>query len=145
MQTIIIQHDYPVRPADLWAAALDYAGLDGHICGADTACGQPARGRELAIHISLLGAKRAHFVQVVECDAARMVLRASETGRSRRRWRHTLAVTPAGAGSRLTDRIEIEAGFLNPILALWARRHFHARHLARLKLIEHQQTRAIPD
>ena len=137
LQTIILQHDYPVRPAMLWAAALDYAGLDRLICGAEggLARGPAARGQNLPIHISFLGAKRAHFVEVVECDTARMILRATESGRGGRRWRHTMAVTPAGAGSRLTDRIEIEAGFMNPLLSLWARWHFRARHLARLVLI----------
>lgn len=146
MQTIILQHDYPVRPATLWAVAMDYAGLDGLICGASATAPHdlPATGQEMHIHISLLGARRVHVVTVVECDHARRILRATEAGRTGRRWRHTLAVTPAGAGSRLTDRIEIEAGFLNPILSIWARRHFYARHLARLKLIARHQNRATP-
>lgn len=137
MQTIIIQHDYPVPPARLWAVAMDYAGLDRLLCrargGPDV---QPtATGQRLRIHISILGAARAHFVEVVECDGNRRILRTTETGKGGRRWRHTLAVTPAGSGSRLTDRIEIEAGFLNPVLSLWARHHFRARHLARLRLL----------
>ncbi|TKW68647.1 MAG: hypothetical protein DI616_01235 [Paracoccus denitrificans] len=138
MQTIILQHDYPVTAAALWAAALDYAGLDQLIGGAsgDRAPSSPEKGRVIGIHISLFGTSRAHFIRVVECDHVRMILRARETGRGRLRWRHTMAVTPAGQGSRLTDRIEIEAGILNPAFSLWARRHFRARHLARLRLLD---------
>lgn len=134
MQTLIIQHDYPVQPARLWAIATDCAALG--VAMDDLSPTHAVTGQMLHLRIPVLGLRRSHVIHIALCDDARMILRTHEQGRGGHRWRLTLAVTPSGMGSRLTERIELDAGFLNPIQSLWAREHYARRHAARLRLLE---------
>ena len=38
-------------------------------------------------------------------------------------------------GSRLTDRIEIDAGLLTPLFVMWARYLYKARHKPRMRML----------
>lgn len=136
MQTLIIQHDYPVLPARLWAIATDCAALGAAMAKDHSSPAHIFSGQMLRCRIPVLGLLRPHVIHIALCDDARMILRTDEQGAAGHRWRLTLAVTPAGAGSRLTERVELEAGFLNPIQSLWAREHCARRHAARLRMIE---------
>lgn len=136
MQTLIIQHDYPVQPARLWAIATDCAALGVAKAKGARSPTHAVTGQMLHLRIPVLGLRRSHVIHIALCDDARMILRTRELGRGGHRWRLTLAVTPAGTGSRLTERIELDAGFLNPIQSLWAREHYARRHAARLRLLE---------
>ena len=43
------------------------------------------------------------------------------------RWDHTMLVEPAGGGTRYTDRVQVEAGALTPLAALFARTLYRHR------------------
>lgn len=44
-----------------------------------------------------------------------------------RRWRHLMTVAPEGDGTRYTDRIEIDAGVITPVVVVFARLFFAHR------------------
>lgn len=142
MQTVIIQNDYPVLAERLWALATDYGALDRVARPVLRFDGLP-RGEIEAGHV--LTPRRSVFgimpwrpcrLEVLERDDARMILRSDQTGAGPGCWRHTLAVTPTAEGSRMTDLIEVEAGFLTPLAALWVHYLFAARHGPRAELLE---------
>ena len=63
----------------------------------------------------------------IDDDARR--LRTDEGSRLLRRWEHTIEVEAIDeATSRYTDRLEIEAGGLTPLVGLFARGLFRWRH-----------------
>ena len=142
MKTVYLTHDYPVAPERLWALATDYDALARVMEGVVTFEGLPEgrvrEGQKIGVMVSLFGRlpKQPYRMEVLECDDDRMVLRSSEKGAGVRAWRHTMRVTPTAQGSRLTDRIEIEAGLLTGLFALWARYLYGARHKPRLRLLE---------
>lgn len=141
MRTVHLTHDYPVSPDRLWALATDYEALarvmEGVVAFDGLPEGRVREGQKIDVMVSLFGKLPAqpYHMEVVECDDSRMVLRSSETGVGVKAWRHTMRVTPTAEGSRLTDRIEIEAGVLTGLFALWARYLYGARHKPRLRLL----------
>lgn len=142
MKTVHLTHDYPVSPERLWALATDYDALarvmEGVVAFEGLPEGRVREGQQVTVMVSLFGKlpKQPYHMEVLECDDSRMVLRSSEQGAGVKAWRHRLTVTPTAQGSRLTDRIEIEAGLLTGVFALWARYLYGARHQPRLRLLE---------
>lgn len=142
MKTVHLTHDYPVSPERLWTLATDYGALarvmEGVVAFEGLPEGRVQEGQKIDVMVSLFGKlpKQPYHMEVVECDDSRMVLRSSEKGAGVKEWRHTMSVTPAPGGSRLTDTIEIEAGLLTGAFALWARYLYGARHKPRLRLLE---------
>lgn len=142
MKTVHLTHDYPVSPERLWTLATDYGALarvmEGVVAFEGLPEGRVQEGQKIDVMVSLFGKlpKQPYHMEVVECDDSRMVLRSSEKGAGVKEWRHTMRVTPAPGGSRLTDTIEIEAGLLTGAFALWARYLYGARHKPRLRLLE---------
>ncbi|MEQ9675701.1 MAG: SRPBCC family protein [Roseovarius indicus] len=142
MKTVHLTHDYPVSPERLWALATDYGALarvmEGVVAFEGLPEGRVQEGQKIDVKVSLFGKlpKQPYHMEVVECDDSRMVLRSSEKGAGVKEWRHTMRVTPAPGGSRLTDTIEIEAGLLTGAFALWARYLYGARHKPRLRILE---------
>lgn len=142
MKTVIVQNDYPHPASRLWALATDYCALSEVMKGIASFDGLPAgkaeTGQTLNIMVSLFGKLPAqpYFMEILECDDARMVMRSSERGAGVKVWRHTLTVAETQSGSRLIDQIEIDAGLLTPIFGLWAKYLYGARHKPRLALLE---------
>lgn len=142
MKTVHLTHDYPASPERVWALATDYDALAQVMEGVVTFEGLPGgrvrEGQKIDVMVSLFGKlpKQPYHMEVLECDDSRMVLRSSEVGAGVREWRHTLNVTPTAEGSRLSDRIEIDAGWLTWAFALWARYLYRARHKPRLRLLQ---------
>lgn len=63
-----------------------------------------------------------HHLHIARIDDAARCLSSREHGGMLRRWDHDILVEPLDARScRYTDRIEIEAGFVTPVVVLWAR------------------------
>lgn len=139
MQTIIIQNDYPVAPSELWALVTEFSRLQDATPGLAAYDALPAqrieRGQRLVLHKSLLGFRLVYEVEVFNCDHDRLVLRETHKRSGKLIFKHTLAVTPAADGSRLTDLIEVAAGPLSPFSAYLARRHYEAAHLGRLRIL----------
>lgn len=142
MKTVHLSHDYPVSPERLWALATDYDALarvmEGVVAFEGLPSGRVREGEKVEVMVSLFGKlpKQPYSMEVLECDDSRMVLRSLEKGAGVKAWRHRLTVVPIEQGSRLTDRIEIEAGLLTGLFALWARYLYGARHKPRLRLLE---------
>ncbi|MGH1329284.1 MAG: hypothetical protein ACRBBK_00235 [Paracoccaceae bacterium] len=141
MRTIIVEHDYPVAPAALWAIVTDYQALayvmKGLIAFEGLPQGRAYSGQAFWVQVSLFGrfAPQPYFMEVLECDEARMLIRSREKGAGVKSWHHRLQVSATAHGSRLSDRIEIEAGLLTPLFALWARYLYRARHKPRCALL----------
>ncbi|MQQ10463.1 hypothetical protein GFB49_18520 [Epibacterium sp. SM1979] len=122
--------------------ATDYAALsevmEGLVSFEGLPAGRTQTGQRLEVMVSLFGKLPAqpYRMEVLECDNQRMILRSSERGAGVKTWLHSLKVTKIETGSRLHDRIEIDAGMLTPVFALWARYLYRARHKPRLRLFE---------
>ncbi|WP_299891677.1 SRPBCC family protein [uncultured Ruegeria sp.] len=142
MRIVTVQNDYPVSASRLWAMATDYAALsevmEGLVSFEGLPAGRTQTGQRLEVMVSLFGKLPAqpYRMEVLECDNQRMILRSSERGAGVKTWLHSLSVTEIESGSRLHDRIEIDAGMLTPVFALWARYLYRARHKPRLRLFE---------
>ena len=142
MKTVIVENEYAVPPAKLWAIAIDYGALAEVMKDIASFEGLPSgraeTGQQLSVMVSLFGKlpNQPYEMEVLECDDTRMILRSSERGAGVKRWNHTLTVTETEFGSRLTDHIEIDAGILTYVFALWAKYLYGARHKPRLKLLE---------
>lgn len=142
MKTITIQNDYPVCAARLWALATDYSALSEVMAGLVSFKGLPTgrtrTGQQLEVMVSLFGKlpEQPYCMEILECDDQGMILRSSEKGAGVRTWLHTLRVSATESGSRLHDQIEIDAGWLTPLYAYWAKYLYGARHRPRLRLLE---------
>lgn len=142
MQTVTLTHDYPVASEALWQIVTDYAALatvmEGIVSFEGLPAGRTKTGQVCDVQVSLFGKLPAqpYRMEVLECDDARHVLRSCEKGAGVKSWRHTLTLEQTPQGCRLTDRIEIEAGLLTPLFALWARYLYRARHKPRLRLLK---------
>lgn len=142
MKTVTVQNDYPVSATRLWALATDYAALREVMAGLASFDGLPSgrtrTGQRLEVMVSLFGKlpKQPYRMEILECDDQAMILHSSEQGAGVKNWLHTLTVIETQTGSRLHDRIEIDAGLLTPVFALWAKYLYSARHRPRLRLLE---------
>ncbi|MBU2981702.1 SRPBCC family protein [Lentibacter algarum] len=141
MKTVYVESNYPVPAAELWALATDYGALAQVMQGIAAFEGLPkgraVTGQKLNVMVSLFGKlpNQPYFMEVLECDDERMILRSSEKGAGVKSWKHTLEVTETADGSRLSDKIDIDAGWLTSIFAVWAKYLYSARHKPRLKLL----------
>ncbi|WBU60812.1 hypothetical protein [Paracoccus albus] len=139
MHTIIIQNDYAVASARLWALVTEVSRFQQAMRGVVAFEALPGerieRGQRFLSRRSTLGLRLVYDVEVLACDHERLILRETHGRSGKQIFKHTLAVTPAADGSRLTDKIEVEAGPLSLISAYLARRHFEAQHRARLRTL----------
>ncbi len=67
-------------------------------------------------------------------DAGPMTLRDNGHGLMAQQWDHWIFVTPDGDGTRYTDRVDVSAGVLTPLVALFARM-FYAHRQRRWRLL----------
>ena len=141
MRVVTLSHDYPYPPEKVWSIATDFAALEevmrGRIAFSGLPEGRVRTGQVIDVGVSMFGVlpEQPYHMEVLECDDEAMLLRSSELGAGVKEWNHTLKVTPLEHGARLSDRIEIEAGFLTPLYAAWAKYLYKARHAPRLRLL----------
>ena len=70
-----------------------------------------------------------HRIRIASVDEDARRLRTEEGSRLLRRWEHEIVVEAIDAAScRYTDRLEIDAGALTPVVAILARLLFRYRH-----------------
>jgi hypothetical protein len=142
VKTVLVENDYATSPKRLWELVTDYGGLAEIMRGLVTFEGLPTgrtqTGQKMNVMVSMFGKlpSQPYYMEVLECDDSRMILRSSEKGAGVKSWRHTLTVTETELGCRLTDRIEIDAGLLTPLFVLWAKYLYQARHKPRMKLLQ---------
>ena len=99
--------------------------------------GRARTGQKFTVMVSLFGKfpPQPYSIEVLGCDDEARVLRSSERGAGVKSWHHTLSVEPTETGCCLTDRIDIDAGWLTPLFGLWAKYLYRKRHGPRLRLL----------
>ena len=136
-----VEGDFAVPPERLWADATDYGWL-ARICAPLVAfeglpAGRCKPGQKLDLKVRIFGWLPAqdYRIEIVDFDDAAMCMRSQESGSGVDSWRHTITVEPCETGSRLTDHVEIEAGWRTPVIAAWARYLYRHRHRRRRQLL----------
>ncbi|MDJ0823818.1 MAG: SRPBCC family protein [Paracoccaceae bacterium] len=141
MRRVTVVHDYPVPPQQVWALVSNYDSLQtvmrGKIAFADLPAGDIRQGDDLALRVSLFGLFpwRPYKLRIETCDAAAMHLQSREAGLGLCHWAHRIEVIPHNGGARLTDIIDIDAGWKTPIVSAFATWMLRARHRPRLRLL----------
>lgn len=141
MQRVTVVHAYPVPAGRLWALVSDYRKLRYVMAGVAGFDGLPDRpireGDDLSLRVRLFDRlpPMRYRIEVVELDHAARVLETREQGVGVQRWAHRIAVEETETGARLTDGIEIEAGWRTPFAVLFARWMLRQRHKPRLRLL----------
>lgn len=142
MATVALSHDYAAPARAVWDLATDYAFLHRVsrpfvTFGGVPKTGHVAQGDRWQARVRLFGVlpEQDYEMHVTECDPVRMTFLSREKGAGAGRWDHRLTVSPTPGGSRLAERIEIEAGPATPLLAAWARFLYGRRHPARLRTL----------
>jgi ligand-binding SRPBCC domain-containing protein len=141
MKTVTVVNDYEVAPNVLWDLVTDYDALAEVMAGIATFSGLPKgrtiTGQKIDVMVSMFGKlpNQRYFMEVIECDDDGMVLRSSEHGAGVKSWRHTLHIISTANGCRMIDSIDIDAGIMTSIFALWARYMYTARHKPRLRML----------
>jgi hypothetical protein len=141
-RTVILHHDYPYPPRNVWTIATDFACFAEAMKGVATFEGMPETGRLSAdqsfdVKVRLFGKMPPmdYHMKLVHFDDDAMTFTSLEHGGAIKRWSHTLIVTASPDGARLTDRIEIDAGFLTFLMTLWAKFVYSKRHKPRLRML----------
>ena len=136
--------NYATTPDRLWASAVDLADLRT-VCrgliGFDDrvpATGRIHEGDVFVTDVRLFGRLPAqtYRMDVAELSDRDRRFRSEESGAGVTRWSHVCTVTQTATGARLTDSIDIEAGAMTPLMALWARLLYHIRGRRRAALVE---------
>lgn len=142
MAKVVLTHDYTHPPQDVWDVATDFASFLEAMKGLVTFEGMPTSGRVeqgqvMDVKTRLFGKlpPMDYHMEVVECDRDAMRFLSSEYGGNVKSWRHELTVTAIEGGARLTDTIEIDAGFSTPLMVLWAKLVYRRRHPVRVRIL----------
>ncbi len=143
-----VQNTYAVPPARLWASVTDLGQLAQVCRGMVSFEGLPegriTSGQVIEPRIRLFGLlpAQAYRMEIIEVDEAAMRVESHERGAAVRDWRHTITVEEVPGGARLTDHVEIEAGWLTPVVTLWARWLYRHRHRRRSALFAAEEAQS---
>lgn len=141
MRTVKVTHSYDVAAERLWALATDYDALiaiaENMVRFDGLPKGRLEEGQEVKTRVSLFGLLpwQPYVIRVLTSDDANMTMISDENGAGVETWRHTLTVTGDDTSSQLTDEIQIEAGWMTPLVAMWAAIMYRKRHKPRLRLL----------
>lgn len=140
-KTLRFEHQYPVDPDRLFALVSDLDTLDAvskpWVQFHHLPSGSVQTGQIIDVALSLFGVLpvRPYRMHVVLCDPEARRLRSEEDGMGVHKLTHEVEVRPTRDGSVLFDRIEIDAGWLTPIIATYAWIVYRWRHHIRLRLL----------
>ncbi|MCE8524445.1 SRPBCC family protein [Ruegeria pomeroyi] len=143
-RTLLLDHIYDADPDRLFGLVTDLDTLDAVIhpwMRLDHLPSGPVhQGQVIDVDLSMLGLfpSQPYRMEVTLFDAATRRMVSEESGHGLRRLVHELQVLPAGAGARLVDRIEVEAGWAAPFLLFWLRITHAWRHHVRKRLLRTQ-------
>ncbi|UWQ89928.1 hypothetical protein QEZ52_14205 [Aliisedimentitalea scapharcae] len=141
-RTLTFEHRYPVDPDRLFALVTDLDTLDAvtkpwvqfdHLPSGPVQAGQVI---DVAISVFGIFPRMPYRMRVVSCDPKTRCMTSDEDGFGVHRLVHSLQVHPDPLGSRLLDRIEIDAGWSTPLVAAWAWVIYRWRHHVRLRLLQ---------
>ena len=141
-RTVTLHHDYPYPARDVWEVATDFACFSEAMQGVASFEGMPMQGRLKAndvfdVKVRLFGKlpPMDYHMELVQFDDEAMTFTSIEHGGSIKRWSHHLTVTSTPEGSRLTDRVEIDAGLSTLLMTFWAKFVYSKRHKPRLRML----------
>lgn len=140
--TVRVTSDYDIDPDTLWAVTKDLDSLVEMNAKMVKMEGLPSgdiyTGQDVTCTVSLFGLLPPQPYRVVldEVNDEERFFRSTEHGSGVDSWKHEARVEATPNGSRLTDVIEIEAGWKTPLVVFWANRLYRARHKPRLALLE---------
>jgi ligand-binding SRPBCC domain-containing protein len=141
-QTIHLEHDYANDPDTVWAFAKDFTMLAPMSEGSVAFQGLPTepvvQGQVVDFQVKPFYARSFKPYRVImhEVNDAERRFVSLEEGAGVKSWRHTLSVTATETGARQIDEIEIDAGFMTPIIAVLAKRMYRKRGVARARLLQ---------
>jgi ligand-binding SRPBCC domain-containing protein len=141
MKTISVSHLHDHPAEEVWASILSYPALQELASGDVNFGALPNRearaGDDFRLPMKLLGLPLARYrMQVVDRDDHRLRLQTHEGGGPVKTWDHTVEVVPQGRDRCLvTDRVDIEAGLMTPLVAAKARRLYKERARRRALLM----------
>ncbi|NKB43818.1 MAG: hypothetical protein GKS03_06020 [Alphaproteobacteria bacterium] len=136
------EHIYEVDADRLWGSCVSYDCLAESMASLLSYQGLPEGELEAGqcLEVSL-----THFrivppvswwIDVIERDDSRRVLRTSERGGSIKSYLHTLTVEDMGHGvSRLIDNVEFDAGWLSGVMSMWIQHIYESRDKPRRRLL----------
>lgn len=142
---IRLRHFYPgIAPARLWELVTDYGALHQvcrpllHFDGLPEN-GQLQQEDHIECHVRVFGwlPPQTCSMHVIAADPVKMWFLSQKYGAGVRSWGHHLQVLAQGNGTELHEEIEIDAGVLTPVYALWARILHRHHHKGRLRLLAH--------
>lgn len=143
--SVDIVHHYPVAPRRLWELVTDFAAFRVFGQRLVRIEGMPEEGRleqgqRIDVTVRLFGffPPQPYSMHLAECDDDAMRFVSHEQGAGVKHWRHTLNVAPTETGARLTDHIDLDAGWLTPLFKRWAILLYKSRHKPRLRLLNLQ-------
>jgi len=140
-RTLTFEHRYPVDPDRLFALVTDLDTLEAvtkpWVQFDHLPSGPVHTGQVIDVAISVFGVfpPMPYRMRVVVCDPETRRMTSDEDGIGVHRLLHHLEVHPDPQGARLMDRIEIDAGWSTPLVALWAWCIYRWRHHVRLRLL----------
>jgi len=141
--TVHLTHSYPYPARQVWKVTTDLDHLEtvtaGLLAFRDLPSETIYRGQHIKVQVSLFGKLpyQPYEMTVTDFDDDNMTFRSNEVGAGVKSWRHSLAVLAQdGGGARIDEQIEVNAGWLTPIFAAWARFMYRKRHAPRLQILE---------
>lgn len=140
-KTVVVTSEYPVPAKTLWELIIDGDKFEEIMAGLVTFDGMPSgniyKGQHIVVDVSLFGKlpKQKYEMTLTAFDNDKMRFHSSEKGAGVKSWEHTCTVAPTESGCMLRDQIEIDAGMMTPLFAMWAKYLYNARHKPRLRLL----------
>lgn len=77
-------------------------------------------------------------IEYPPAEGNKRLLRDNGYGPLIKTWDHLISVEPEGEGTRYTDKLVLDAGWLTPAIALFANRFYRHRQKRWRRLIEHK-------
>ena len=140
-KTITLTHHYDHSPEAVWHVATDYDAFVEATKRLITFEGLPDEpmheGQKIDVTFRLFGKlpPQPYHMEVVRFDPGGFMFQSREHGGPVKMWNHRLTVEAVDGGAVLTDRVEIDAGWLTPIYAIYGRFMYRQRHPVRVRLL----------
>ncbi|KGM49407.1 SRPBCC family protein [Pseudooceanicola atlanticus] len=141
MGKVHVVSEYACTPDQLWAVTKDLDALRKMNARMVRMEGLPSgdmyAGQDIQITTSLFGRTKPQVYRIVvtELSDETREFRSTEHGNGVKSWKHHGRVERAPKGSRLVDDIEIDAGWMTPLVVAWANILYKARHKPRLQIL----------
>ena len=137
-----VERIYEVDAEKLWATCVSYTCLSETMASILVYDGLPEgellEGQSVEVKITHIRVipEMNWFIDVIERDDVRHILRTSERGGAIRSYLHTFTVDSIGEGcSRLVDEIVFDAGWQSIPMWFWIRHMYKARDKPRRRLL----------